>query len=67
MKKKRGNVVLLEDNEMKDICRVGQGEGCCAFVTVGADGFQCERFTNVGIMILKRLDAGTMVAKGQGG
>lgn len=26
------------------MCGGGRGEECCTFLTVGADGFECERF-----------------------
>lgn len=60
--------VFLEDTEAKDICRLGQGEKCCAFLVAGGKGFECIRMnypTNA--TIFDRLDAGTMNAKGRGG
>ncbi len=59
--------ILLTVEECKTICRLGQGEECCAFLTVGAQGFSCDRMVpEIGGTIFARLDAGTMNAKGQG-
>jgi hypothetical protein len=60
--------VSMTADEAKTVCRLGQGEACCAFLVCGADGFACARMT--GMMsghIMDRLDAGTMIAKGGGG
>ncbi len=71
MKKEVGDIstnVCLEADESKDICRLGQGEGCCAFLVVGEKGFECIRMDYPGnTMIFDRLKAGTMNAKGEGG
>ena len=28
-------------------CGAGKGDDCCIFITVGPDGFSCERFTSL--------------------
>lgn len=58
--------VKLSDDEAKSICKLGQGENCCAFLVAGPDGFECVRMTDLSAMILDRLDKGTMNAKGRG-
>ncbi len=40
-------------------CGVGQGEDCCIFLTVGAKGFECERFSSLRFGLIFR----TMTAK----
>lgn len=59
--------VKMTDDEAKEICRIGQGEKSCAFIVFGQGGFQCWKmsYPNNG-SIHKRLDAGTMKAKGKG-
>ena len=60
--------VFLSIDEAKQICRLGQGEKCCAFLAVGTQGFSCIRMnypTNTSIF--DRLEKGTMNAKGRGG
>ena len=60
--------VRMSGDEAKEVCRLDQGENCCAFLTVDSDGFNCVRLdypTNSSIF--SRLDEGTMNAKGLGG
>jgi len=60
--------VILHGREPEDICKLGQGSECCAFLTVGSDGFVCVRMnTSFSANIFDRLKAGTMNAKGEGG
>ena len=69
MKKRIGEFstnILLEGNEPKDICRLGQMEKCCAFLVCGKDGFECIRMDYHNSTVFRRLDEGTMNAKGQG-
>ena len=60
--------VRMTGEEAKEICKMGQGENCCAFLAVDGQGFNCIRLdypTNSSIF--SRLDKGTMNAKGKGG
>lgn len=59
-------VVRMAPEEAKEVCRLGEGEKCCAFLVVGKDGFECIRMSSPTI-ILDRLKKGTMNAKGEGG
>ena len=60
--------VLLTADEAKATCRIGQGEKCCAFLVVAGKGFECIRMSYpMNGSIFKRLDEGTMNAKGMGG
>lgn len=60
--------VLLEADEAKNICRMGQGDKCCAFLVAGANGFECIRLSYpASAHIFDRLEKGTMNAKGKGG
>ena len=59
--------VKLSAEEAKDICRLGQGEKCCAFLVVAPGGFECVRMNaSFSGTILSRLEEGTMNAKGRG-
>ena len=60
--------VEMSADEAKSVCKVSEGEKCCAFLAVGANGFSCIRMMaslNGGIFL--RLEEGTMNAQGQGG
>ena len=65
--------VELTPDEAKSVCRLGQGERCCAFLsfmhTAGeGSNFTCVRMVwQISMTIFNRLDAGTMKAKGRGG
>jgi len=58
-------VLFLTGDEVKSICRVGQGATCCPYVVVGAKGFECWRmnYPSNGF-IVDRIYHGTMNAKG---
>jgi len=59
--------ILLSGDEAKSICKLGEGEECCAFLVSGARGFECIRMSYPqNSPIFKRLDEGTMNAKGRG-
>lgn len=63
-----GTEVRMTGDEAKEICRIGQGAECCAFLVVGRNGFGCIRlFYPVNGIIFSRLEKGTMNAKGKGG
>ncbi len=57
------NILIIK--EPKD-CKLGQGEDCCAFLVLAPTGFECSKNTSSGNYIRRRLEAGTMVAKGTG-
>lgn len=59
--------IRLTGDEVKEICRLGQGEKCCAFLVAGGNGFECIRMSYpANGHIFERLEKGTMNAKGQG-
>lgn len=57
--------IRLTGDEAKEICRLGRGDECCAFLVCGADGFECVRMSRPSL-IFRRIKEGTMNAKGQG-
>jgi len=60
--------IKLSLEEAKDICRIGQGEKCCAFLVMAPGGFECIRMSYpMNGSIFSRLKEGTMNAKGEGG
>jgi len=59
--------IKLDAEEAKDICRLGKGEECCAFLVCGVNGFECIKMSYpTNAHILSRLQDGTMNAKGAG-
>ena len=64
----RSSIVKLNDTETREICRIGKGSECCAFLVAGHDGFRCIRMLYpMNSTIFSRLKEGTMNAKGEGG
>jgi len=59
--------VRMTGAEAKEICRIGQGSECCAFLVVGGNGFECIRMSYpANSSIFSRLENGTINAKGKG-
>jgi len=60
--------VTVTDEEAKEICKLGEGDKCCAFLVMGSGGFECIRMSYpMNGTIFSRLKEGTMNAKGEGG
>lgn len=60
-------VIQLDVDEAKSICKLGQMSECCAFLVCGTNGFSCMRTApGISSTIFKRLEEGTMNAKGRG-
>jgi len=70
MKKNIGDFsteIYLTIKEAKNICKLTQDEKCCAFLTLGINGFKCIRMSYPNsALIFSRLEKGTMNAKGKG-
>ena len=60
-------VVGLTNKEAIDICHLGEGSKCCAFLVCGGLGFECAKQSSMRHHILKRLQANTINAQGTGG
>ena len=59
-------VHYLSGDEAKEICKLGQGKECCAFLVSGIE-FECWRMNYPNNSILfKRLKEGSTTAKGRG-
>ena len=57
----------LTADEAKNICKLGQGEKCCAFLVMAPSGFECIRmYYPTSAVIFDRLNKGTMNAQGRG-
>ena len=61
-------LIELEGDEPKDICKLGQGNRCCAWLVVSSEGFECLRMDYPNnTSIDTRIRNGTIAAKGEGG
>lgn len=54
--------MALSDDFVNETCKPGSAE-CCRYLTMGRDGWACQKLTGVGLYIDKRVEAGTMKAK----
>jgi len=60
------NPILSKEQLTK--CKIGQGKNTCAFIIASPDGIECARLDmTINQILFKRIDAGTMTAKGEGG
>ena len=57
----------MTGDEAKQICGVGKGAKCCAYVVMGGSGFECAKYTSLEGTINRRLAQGSMNAVGTGG
>lgn len=47
-----------------EVCKRGQREACCRFLTMSALGWSCERLTQTGAYLSQRAERGKLTAKG---
>ena len=57
-------VTGIDSGYVDFVCKLGQGEQCCAFLMMGLDGFECAKDSGFELTIRARLKRGTMGAKG---
>jgi hypothetical protein len=54
----------VTDEFARDVCRVGQGEKCCAFLTFDGTWMCAKADLGLELTIMSRLERGAMTAKG---
>jgi hypothetical protein len=37
-----------DDDHVKTVCKIGQGEACCRYLTISSSGWSCEKLTSIG-------------------
>lgn len=63
-----GVLVRLSVDEATNICKLGQGEKCCAYIVMGPEGFECsKKELTLSSEIYGRLQLDIMKARGEGG
>ena len=50
--------------EVKTICKLGQGTECCRYLVCGTSGFECVKGTDTGRFLDSRVAKGTITARG---
>lgn len=54
----------MNDEKVKNVCKVGQGQDCCRYLAVGGDGFECLKNTSIAKLLDYRVKTGTINARG---
>ena len=62
-----GTLIKMDVEEATKVCRLGQGEKCCAFLVMGTTFECCRMVSAFSMQIFNRLGQGSMKAKGEGG
>lgn len=55
---------MISDLHVKTMCRPGEGAETCAFLLAGPDGLECAKGTGIEAMLRKRVEAETIIARG---
>jgi hypothetical protein len=45
-------VTAIDRPYVDEVCRIGQGAGCCAYLLMGADGFECAKDLPGGVEVI---------------
>lgn len=53
----------VSGKQMKEVCKIGTAE-CCRYLTVGADGFGCEKKSSLKALLDSKVARGEMRAVG---
>jgi hypothetical protein len=54
----------LSRDELKTLCRIGEGAACCRYLGADAAGLECLKHSSLREIIDERVAAGTFVAQG---
>lgn len=54
----------IDDNQRTNVCKIGQGKDCCRYLTVGGNGFECEKLSPLKFILDLRVKMSNMVAQG---
>lgn len=54
----------ITSQQLKEVCKIGQGNECCRYITVGPQGIECAKNTGLKITLDQKVNNGEMVAQG---
>ena len=46
---------MIDDKHLSEVCKMGQGSDCCAFLIVGSKGIECAKGTEFEEVIRGRM------------
>lgn len=53
----------MMEKYVREICKIGQGNDCCRYLTVGGNGFECAKLGSLKGILDQRAKAKTMHAQ----
>jgi hypothetical protein len=54
----------MSSQHLKEVCKIGQGNECCRYLTCGPQGFQCAKCSSLKYQLDARVMSSTMNARG---
>jgi hypothetical protein len=51
-------------NHIKNVCKIGQGNACCRYLTVAPNGWNCEKLSSLKTYLDNRVTTNSIVAQG---
>ena len=51
-------------DHVKNVCKMGQRNECCRYLTIGSGGFECAKHTSLKSVLDIRVATETIVARG---
>jgi len=51
------------NDHVKNVCKIGQGNDCCRYLTMGSEGFECVKNSSVAATLDMRASTETMTAQ----
>lgn len=53
-----------DDYWTRTVCKVGQGNACCRYLTMHPDGWSCEKYSGLRAHLDMRVKRGNITARG---
>ena len=54
----------ISEIHLKQVCKIGQGNECCRYLTISSKGFECDKHTDIRELLDTRVNDGPMAAQG---
>ena len=53
-----------DDEWTRQVCRIGQGQACCRYLTMSPAGWSCEKYGSLKAHLDRRVAANSITAQG---
>ena len=54
----------LSDDQVKNLCKMGQGKKCCRYLVMSSEGFECAKKLEFKSVLDERVKQNTITAQG---